>query len=333
MNMKKMLSALVACMLVAGTAQAAGLEMNFQGAYSPAIVEWLKSIGTISKGEMKMHYFQPGSIVSSSTAFDGIRNGLLDAGSWTASEVKKTPYAYLGSLPYLAKDQAHAYRVFMKMYEELPEFRKDLEKAGVFLGLSVSGPIHIVAKDAPVHTPADVNGKRVLVTSGSFAEYVKAWGGIPVQVSLGDIYTSLERGMGDMFVCGVACVKSTSVQEFCKYSTSIGQTFSNVLPYSMNRDLFEADMVEEEQAVIMEASRELGRNVLNASMHEAESIYAKFREVGMEVYFPSEEEMKEWRGLAMGNIESQWHHRLKAAGVKDPEKWIKKFYDFAASVE
>ena len=44
----------------------------------------------------------------------------------------------------------------------------------------------------------------------------------------------------------------------------------------------------------MEASRELGRNVLNSSMHETESIYAKFREAGMEVYFPNEEEMEEY---------------------------------------
>jgi TRAP-type C4-dicarboxylate transport system substrate-binding protein len=236
-------------------------------------------------------------------------------------------------MPYLVRGQADGYRVFKKMFEEIPEYRADLEKPGVLLSMAASAPIQIASKDIPVHVPADMKGKRVLVTSGAFGEYVEAWGGIPVQVAMGDVYVGLQRGMGEMFICGVSCVKGARVQEFCKYSVVTGQTFCTAFPYSINRDLFEQDMTEEQRKLTLELSKDLGKNVLASFLRDVEDTYKEFRAAGMEVYFPNDDEMKQWRDLAMGYLDRIWVSRLKSAGVKDPEMWIKKFYDFAASVE
>ena len=161
---------------------------------------------------------------------------------------------------------------------------------------------------------------------------MEAWGGIPVQVSIGDVYVGLQRGMGEMFICGVSCVKGARVQEFCKYSVVTGQTFSSGFPISINRDLYE-DMTPDQQKLMKELTKNVGPDMLKSFLRDVEDTYKEFREAGMEVYFPTEEEMKLWREPAMGNVDRLWYRRLADAGVKDPKAWVKKIYDFAASVE
>lgn len=342
MNIKGLLSALgLGLALVCGsTVQAAPLEMNFQSVYNPAqrqnadaLEPWAASFAEKSNGEMVMHFFYAGGVVDPFGSIDALKNGMLDALGWSPLDINQTPYLYMCSLPYLAKDQAHGYRVFSKMVEEFPELRKDLEYPGVLLSMSASAPVAIASKDVAIHTPADIKGKRVLVSGGAFADYVEAWGGIPVTVAMGDVYVGLQRGMGEMFICGVSCVKGARVQEFCKYVTVTGQTFCTPFPYSINRELFEEDMTDAQRKLTMEISAPLGKAVLDSFLRDVEDTYQEFRDAGMEVIFPNDEEMALFVNDAKKTIDTLWVRRLQAAGVKDPQSWIRKYYDFAASVE
>ena len=340
MDMKKVFGGLVATMLIAGTAQAATLDLNFQSLYNPAqrqnadaLEPWAKSIEKVTNGEVKMHFFYTGGIVEGSDVHNGLKHGMVDAAGWAATDIKLTPYLYMVGIPYLSKDQAHAYRVIKKLYDEVPELRKDFEYPGKLLSFGASAPFMVASKDTPVHSPKDFVGKRVLVTSGMFGEIVEAWGGIPVTVSMGDVYVGLQRGMGEMFICGVSCVKGARVQEFCKYSVATGQTSVSAFPYNINKDVFEQDLTPEQQKAIVEASKDLGQKVVDSFLVDVENTYKEFREAGMEVYFPNEQEMAEFKKATMSIIEKNWLPRLADAGVKDPAKWVKKYYDIAATVE
>ena len=339
MNMKKVFGGLVATLLVAGTAQAAPLEMNFQSIYNPAqrqnadaLEPWAKSFETASKGDMKMHFFYAGGIVEGSDVYNGLKHGMVDAAGWSVYDHNQSPYVYLLGIPYLAKNQEQGYRLIKKLVDEVPELRKDLEGPGVLLDFAVSAPFMIASKDIPVHTPADVKGRRVLVTSGGFGEQVEAMGGIPVTVAMGDVYVGLQRGMGEMFICGVSCVKGARVQEFCKYSVALGQSSISAFPYNINRDLFEKDMTEEQRKLTMELSKGLGEKVVASFLRDVEDTYKQFREAGMEVYFPQDAEMAQWvercKSLLPSKIE-----KAKAAGVKNAEEIVKKYYEIAATVE
>ncbi|MCH5276555.1 MAG: TRAP transporter substrate-binding protein DctP [Desulfovibrionaceae bacterium] len=341
MNFKRVLCALALSLLVAcPAAQAATLDMNFQSLYNPAqrqnadaLKPWADSFAEKSNGDLVMHFFYAGGVVDPFGVFEALKNGMLDAAGWSPMDIKQVPYAYMFQLPYLAKDQPHGYRLLNRMVEEIPELKSDLNAPGVLLSMAASAPVMIASKDTPVHSPADLKGKRVLVSAGAFAEYVEAWGGIPVTVAMNDVYVGLQRGMGEMFICGVSCVKGARVQEFCKYSTVTGQTFTAPFPYSINRDLFEQDMTPEQQQLTMELSKDLGLNVINSFVRDVEDTYKEFEAAGMEVYFPTEEEMNQFVTDAKKLTDSLWVRRLTEAGVKDPAVWIKRYYDIAASVE
>ena len=340
MKLRSLISALALGALFAAPAYAEPIEMNFQSAWNPAqrqnpevLEPWTKSFEEKSGGDMKMHFFYAGGLVEQNAVNDSLKSGMLDAAGWGALDIKQTPYLYMAMLPYLTKSQDQAYRLYHKLYDEVPEFKADLDSVGVLLDFAASAPLAIASNTTPVHTPADIKGKRVLTSFPAFAEYVEAWGGIPVMVAAGDVYVGLQRGMGEMFICGVSCVKGARVQEFCKYMVATGQTFSSVFPYSINRDLFEKDMTDEQRALTMELSKDLGKKVLDCFLKDVQNTYKEFEAAGMEVYFPNDEEMQQWVDGAKTIIDKLWLRRLKDAGVVDPEKWIKKFYEIAATVD
>ncbi len=338
MKIKTLLSLLSLCVLAGTAASAAPLEMNFQSLYNPAqkqnaeaLEPWAASFAEKSKGEMVMHFFYTGGLVEPLAVPESIRTGMLDAAGWSPIDIKAHPYFYMASLPYLAKDQKHGYNIMQRLYAEVPEFKKDLDNVGVLLSMSASAPVAIASINTPINSPADLKGKRVLVTSSSFGEYVEAWGGIPVNVTMGDVYVGLQRGMGEMFICGVSCVKGARVQEFAKYMTVTGQAFTAPFPYSMNRDLFEKEMTPEQQKLTMEISAPLGMNVLNSFLADVNKTYDEFRAAGMEVTFPKEAEMAQFVDAAKDSVVKLWVRRLTDAGVPAPEKMIARYYEIAAS--
>ena len=172
----------------------------------------------------------------------------------------------------------------------------------------------------------------MLVTSGGFGEQVEAFGGIPVTVAMGDVYVGLQRGMGEMFICGVSCVKGARVQEFCKYSVVLGQSSISAFPYNINRDVFEQDMTEEQRKLTMDLSKGLGEKVVASFLRDVEDTYKIFREAGMEVYFPNDAEMAQFKECTMSLLPSKIE-KAKAAGVKNAEEIVKKYYEIAATVE
>ena len=338
--MKKLFGGMLATLLIAGTAQAAPLELNYQSVWNPAqrqnaevIAPWLDSFEAATKGEVKMHLFYAGGIVEQTDIVNGLKHGMVDAAGWSATDIRQTPYVYMVGLPYLAKDQAHGYRVIKKLYESIPELRKDFSVPGELLSIGCSAPFAVASKDKPVHSPKDFEGKRVLVISGMFGEIVQAWGGIPVQVAPGDVYVGLQRGMGEMFICGVSCVKGARVQEFCKHMVVTGMTSCNAFPLSFNQDVFNEDMSPATQKTVKEISANVGEKMVASFLKDVEDTYTEFRNAGMEVYFPNDEEMADFATKTKTIIEKNWLSRLADAGVKDPATWVKKYYDIAATVE
>ncbi|MBO4316941.1 MAG: TRAP transporter substrate-binding protein DctP [Mailhella sp.] len=340
MNIRRILTIVSLSLFTAFSAYAAPLEMNFQSAWQPAqkqnpdaIEPWAKSFAEKSDGEMIMHVFYTGGLVESSALAEAIKSGMVDSGGWSFSDQKKTPYLFLTQLPYIGKDQAHAYRVFHKLIDEVPELRAELDSVGILLSASISAPCMIASRDTPIRSIADIKGKRVLCAVPLFSEYVEAWGGIPVSVSPGDVYVGLQRGMGEMMLCGISCVKGTRVHEVCKYATDLGMTFSSLFPYSMNRELFEKDMTPGQQALTLELSKDLGKKVLDSFLADVANSYKEFEAAGCSVSRLGEAEEAEFIKVTRDNIMPNLVRKAKEAGLADPQSVIDRYLEIAASVE
>ena len=339
-GIKHVLSAMAVSMALVSAAQAAPLEMNFQSNWgsaqkqnADAIEPWAKSFAEKSGGDMVMHMFYVGGIVEATASAEALKSGMLDAAAWSIQDPTKMPYMQLTSIPYLAKDQAHAYRVLTKIMENVPELKAEIDSVGVLLSTSSSAPYMIASRDIPVRSPADIKGKRVLSASPSFGDFIEAWGGIPVTVTPGDIYIGLQRGMGEMFLCGVSCIKGFRVQEICKYLTDLGMASSAIFSFSINRDLFEKDMTQAQRDLTLELSRDLGKNVLDSFLNDVANAYKEFEAAGCQVIRTDEEEMNQFAEQARAYMTPTHIRKAKDAGVADPEAVIKKYMEIAATVD
>jgi len=331
------LATLALTLMVQG-AFAAPLEMSFQSVWNPAqrqnadaLEPWAKSFEERTDGDMKVNLFYVGGLVETNSVAEAVRSGMLDMTAWNVLDYNQHPYMYMFALPYLTESPDHGMRIWQKLIEEVPGFKEDLNEPGVFLSSGVSAPWAIASLNIPVRSPADMKGKRVLSIAGVFGDYIEAWGGIPVSVTMGDVYTGLQRGMGEMFICGISCVKGSRVHEFAKYITLPGMTSASVFPYNINKDLYE-DMTDEQRAILHELSDPLGQAVVDSFNVDFDVSVMEFKAAGVEVIIPTPEEQLVFQNAAKDTIETLWIPRMKEAGIKDPAKVIEQYYEIAESV-
>ena len=340
MKLHHFIETITLSVLTTATAYGAPLEMNFQSGWSArqtqnveVVIPWTSSFAEKSGGDMIMHIFYTNGIVEQNSVPDAIKSGMLDAGLWSLQDHKKMPYTYLAGLPYLAKNQDHAYRVSQKMMEEVPELKAEIDSVGVLVGSTVTPPYMMASRDFPVKSPADIKGRRVLCVVPTLAEYVEAWGGIPVMVSPGDIYIGLQRGMGEMILCGVSCIKGFRAHEVCRYSTDLGMASFNIIPFSINKDLFEKDMTEKQRELTRELSKNLGKDLMDSYRGELERIYKEFESAGCKVIRLSEDETGAFVEEARANILPAYVRKAKDAGIDEPEKIVKRYQEIAAGID
>jgi tripartite ATP-independent transporter DctP family solute receptor len=101
------------------------------------------------------------------------------------------------NLPYVFRDEEHRFRVLEG------EIGDELLVAGEpkrLLGLAFydAGSRSFYTKTRPVHTPADLVGKKIrVIESPTAMRMVGALGGSPTPIAWGELYTALQQGVVD----------------------------------------------------------------------------------------------------------------------------------------
>ena len=322
-----------AAMLFSGAAYAEDFEMSFQLQYNPAQQQmkevfepFAAEVGKNSGGSVKINVFGVGSLVPVMQEADSVKAGNLDIGMAPLSHPKETPYAYLLSMLPDMCDTLEDTAAFPKaVYNGVPEIKKEFESIGVPLGWVVYVPQVIASTNGLIKTPADMKGKRILVASPNQSIQVEAWGGIPVMVSLSDVYIGLQRGMGEAFMSGIAWHKGSKIFEVAKYMTEVGYPNTNVIPFAMNKELFD-DLSDEQRKIITEAAdKYFGQYNIDSFRKEYDVARKMFADNGVEYYIPNEAEIKEWHDANQKMIEVA-NNRLKEIGVNNGMEILDKVY-------
>ncbi|ARO15654.1 TRAP family transporter substrate-binding subunit [Ketogulonicigenium robustum] len=94
--------------------------------------------------------------------------------------------------------------------------------ATVPLALWTAEPAVLVTRSKPVHTPADLAGLKIRVSSAVSGQIVQALGAIPVQMPAGDVYNALQTGLVDGVVIG-----SSGISDF-RYDEVLGHVTTGI---------------------------------------------------------------------------------------------------------
>ena len=119
----------------------------------------------------------------------GIVDGVID---------NFVPQLAVVDLPYLAKDQAAAFRLF-----DSPVFEQELGRPAAAAGFHIVQVWEITFRNVytrsrPINSVADLKGQKIrVIPSPSYIALFRAFGAAPTPMAFGEVYTALQQGVID----------------------------------------------------------------------------------------------------------------------------------------
>lgn len=285
-----------------------------------------------SGGELNISFVQTGAIVKMEGAYTALRDGMMDLGYYNTMNVASImPYSQALALPWMADDAVHAQRIAERLFVEIPEIKKELTKDVVHLAM-FSSDRNAFLGSTPIHSPADLKGKRVMTWLPDLLDEIKGYGATPVPVAVTDVYVGLQRGLGDVVYGSLPMFRTLKLTEVAKQFTVMPGTSCTLQIVAANVDSFEG-LPEKYRALVQNRFANLGM-VLSQTIYDygVRDIEYFEKEEGVSVYYPTEEELKQFREASMPAMRQAALQKLGNYGIKDPEAYMERIYAIAADI-
>ena len=204
-------------------------------------------------GSINIQIIPNGTLGSEADMISQIQAGALDMAKVSASTLGNFSEKYNAfSVPYVFNDQAHYYS-YMDSDSAKAVFESTDDQG--FRGLTWldSGARSFYTKATAIRPPADLKGLKIRVQDmKSQTDMMNYLGGIPVAMSYGDVYTSLQTGIIDGTENNETALTTGKHGEVCKvYSVDQHAMIPDVL--IMSEKVWK-QISPEDQEIILEAA-------------------------------------------------------------------------------
>ena len=223
-----------------------------------AMTEFAEQVEEKTDGRIKVQIFPNGQLGSENENMEQLMAGVLAMTKVSAPGLATYNESYhTFGLPYIFDDTEDFYHIMDS--DEMQDF---------FLSSADDG---FVTKDRAIRTPADLKGLKIRVQDmKSQTDMLEALGGIPVAMSYGDVYTSLQTGIIDGTENNETALTTGKHGEICKvYSTDQHAMIPDVMV--MSAKVWETISPEDQQIILeaAHASTESHKIAWDAAIEEA----------------------------------------------------------------
>jgi TRAP-type C4-dicarboxylate transport system substrate-binding protein len=185
--------------------------------YYPGMVAYKAYVEGRMPNRIKMELFTNGVLGDQKTLLESTRMGSLPMSFITMSISQAVaPSHQIWSIPYMVKNSEQ----FQKFaYSPVGiEIGNEVEKAGLkFITWTSAGERGIVLRNKCFTNPETMKGMKIRVMQDPMqANLIQLMGGIPVPVSLAELYTALQTGQLDGAEIGPSLVVSAKYIDICK---------------------------------------------------------------------------------------------------------------------
>ncbi|MCB1475587.1 MAG: C4-dicarboxylate TRAP transporter substrate-binding protein [Rhodobiaceae bacterium] len=201
---------------------------------------WLTRAGELTNGSITFEVQAGGAVVTGKTDLFGVRDGVIDGATIVASYYpNELPIAggIVTALPFLSGDpRVVSGAVTELMLLECPKCLKEFTDLNIVpIGPFATASYDLVCRK-PVATLEDLKGLRVRVPGSAWSRLADALGMAPVQLAVGEMYESLQRGTVDCTFGSLNLLDTLSLGEVAKHviQMPIGLLFS---PTSLDLNL------------------------------------------------------------------------------------------------
>ena len=197
-------------------------------------ISWAEEVQKRTGGRVAIDVFPGGTLTKANQCYDGVVNGISDLGMSVFAYTRgRFPVMEALDLPLGYPDGKVATRVANEFYHAFKP--KELDNVKL-LYLHAHGPGLLHTKTA-VKTLADLSKLKIRST-GLSAKVVSAVGGVPVAMTQGATYESLQKGVVDGTFGPIEVLKGWNQAEVVKATTectSVGYTTAMFVVMNLNK--------------------------------------------------------------------------------------------------
>ena len=220
-----------------------------------AMTEFANMVEERTNGRIQVQIFPNGQLGSENENMEQLMSGVISMTKVSAPGLATYNEAYhTFGLPYIFDSTEDFYHV-MDSDQMRDFFLSSGDDGFVTLTYYTSGARSFYTKNKAIRKPEDLRGLKIRVQDmKSQTDMMKALGGIPVAMSYGDVYTSLQTGIIDGTENNETALTTGKHGEICKvYSTDQHAMIPDVMVMS---EKVWKNISPEDQQIILEAARE-----------------------------------------------------------------------------
>jgi TRAP-type C4-dicarboxylate transport system substrate-binding protein len=217
---------------------------------------WCDKIKEATKGRVNITLYPGSTIASVPEELDAVKTGAADI-AWIFSSLYagQFPITEAMMLPLIGlKTPQQAAKVLWDLYEENATLRNELDSRFKVLMMYTNPINRIATSKKPIYTVADLKGLKLRAPAGTATDMLTAWGGVPILMGPGDMYSALDKGVLDGFVLEYSGIKSFKLYEVSKYYTAI-DFFAGPFLILMNKDTWNSLPADLQQIIDKESGR------------------------------------------------------------------------------
>ncbi|MGN0252310.1 MAG: TRAP transporter substrate-binding protein [Oliverpabstia sp.] len=236
-----------------------------------AMTEFAEQVEEETDGRIQVRILPNGQLGSENENMEQLMAGVISMTKVSAPGLATYNESYhTFGLPYIFDDTEDFYHVMDS--QEMQDFFLSSEDDGfVTLTYYTSGARSFYTKNKAIRTPEDLKGLKIRVQDmKSQTDMLNALGGIPVAMSYGDVYTSLQTGIIDGTENNETALTTGKHGEICKvYSTDQHAMIPDVMV--MSAKVWNTISPEDQQIILeaAHASTESHKIAWDAAIEEA----------------------------------------------------------------
>jgi tripartite ATP-independent transporter DctP family solute receptor len=313
---------LTGALLLAGTAGAQSLELNFGTVNDPggmqylSAEEWAKRVNEALGDQGKVEVFGSSQLGTDQEMLQKLKLGTLDFSQPSTIMSTVVPQFGLFDMPYLVKDRAHADCIAKEII--WPELAPMVEAEGYkLIGVWENGFRQITNNVRPINAPEDLKDIKLRTPRGVWrVKMFESYGANPTPMSFSELFVALQTGVVDGQENPVGVIYSAKLFEVQDYLMLTGHIMQNQVVI-INESFFHS-LSPEHRQVLEDAVIEAG-DYQNALIEAgAKEDLAKLKEAGMTVIEPDIEAFRAATADIYLQFEDQWgkglFERMRAAG-------------------
>ena len=314
----------IAAMFVCGPASAAEskpIELSFTHTIPPVVPiakvyeQWAAMLSEKSQGRVKINFYWSESLLKAAEFYRGVQTGQADITYYVIGLdwglMPLNMFTKLGFMGY--RNKTEGTEVYHKIFNKFPEIRNEFK--GVKVMAARMGPAYqLCFTNKQVQVPADLKGMKVISVGGSMAKEMVAMGAATMDVKVGDLYMSLERGLAEGISTHIPILQAFGILPLVRNITLFeGGTAMGPDMLLMNLNTWN-NLPADIQKIFDDLSPWLGQELIKADNGFEAMVLGKAREMGHTIITPTAEQMKLWIE-AVQPIHQKWIADNEAKGL------------------